>query len=185
MSRIAVPTRDQAPAESRPVLDAVTKQLGFTPNLHRLMSISPAVLAGFVGLQGPLSKTLDFRTRDAIALVVSEVNGCYYCLAAHSYVAANFGKASPEEIALNRHGQSSDAKTGAAARFAAKVIEARGHVTDADFAAVRDVGFSDRQIIEIVALSVQFLLTNFMNNVAGTEIDFPLIEPPPAADLSP
>ena len=176
MLRISIPSRDEAPADSRPILDNVTRQLGFTPNLHRLMSISPAVLTGFVGLQQPLSRTLDRRTRDAIALVVSEVNGCHYCLAAHSYSASNFGKAPTDEIARNRQGESSDARTAAAARFAEKVVEARGHIGDADVAAVRDAGFSDAEILEIVALSVQFSLTNYMNNVAGTDIDFPSIE---------
>src|SRR6201991_1038760 len=82
MPRISVPTRDEAPAESQPILDSVGKQLGFIPNLHRLMSLSPAALTGLVGLQGALSKTLDLRTRDAISLAVSEANACNYCLAA-------------------------------------------------------------------------------------------------------
>ena len=157
------------------MLDNVTRLLGFTPNLHRLMSISPAVLTGFIGMQKPLSGTLDRRTRDAIALVVSEVNGCHYCLAAHSYSASKFAETPPDEITRNREGQSSDARTAAAARFAGQVVEARGHVDDSDLTAVREAGFSDAEILEIVALSVQFSLTNYMNNVAGTDIDFPSI----------
>ena len=67
MPRISVPTRDEAPAESQPILDSVGKQLGFIPNLHRLMSLSPAALTGLVGLQGPLSKTLDLKTSSTAA----------------------------------------------------------------------------------------------------------------------
>ena len=104
MYALPFPPRDDAPVSSQPILDAVCKQLGFVPNLHRLMSINPDVLAGFVGLQSSLAKTLDIRTRDAIALAVSEVNGCGYCIAAHSYVATDFARMSPEEIALNRQG---------------------------------------------------------------------------------
>jgi uncharacterized peroxidase-related enzyme len=174
MSHIVIPALNDAPTASRPVLNAVTERLGFTPNIFLLMSISPAVLNGFIGLQGPLNKTLDLMTRDAIALVVSEVNGCSYCLAALGHGASSFSKTSLEEIAQNGEGES--AKAAAAARFAAKVVENRGHVTNADLAAVREVGFTDGQILEIVALSVQFLFTNFMNNVSGTEIDFPLID---------
>lgn len=181
MSRIAIPSRGKAPAAPQPTLNAVYKQLGFVPNLHRLMSISPAGLAGWVGLQGALSKTLDIKTRDGIALAVSEANGCNYCLSAHSYVASNFAQMSPEEIALNRQGRSSDPKRGAAVQFAKKLIETRGSVADADLAAVREAGLADPQIIEIVALSAQFLLTNFMNNVADTDIDFPAVSPAEAA----
>src|SRR3984885_3970965 len=126
MPRITVPTRDEAPADSQPILDTVGKQLGFIPNLHRLMSLSPAALTGLVGLQGPLSKTLDLRTRDAISLAVSEANACSYCLAAHSYRASRFAHASLEEIGLNRQGRSSDPKREAAASFAKNLIETRG-----------------------------------------------------------
>ena len=177
MPRIAVPTRDEAPAESQPILDSVGVQLGFIPNLHRLMSLSPAALTGLIGLQGALSKTLDLRTRHAISLAVSEANACNYCLAAHSYRAARFAHESPEEIALNRQGRSSDPKRGAAAGFAKSLIESRGRVRDSDLASMREAGFTDGQIIEVIALSAQFLMTNFMNNVADTEIDFPEFEP--------
>ena len=72
MPRIAIPDRDDAPAESRSILDNVNRMLGFVPNLQRLMSISPNALAGWAGLMGALSKTLDVKTRDGIALAVSE-----------------------------------------------------------------------------------------------------------------
>ena len=177
MPRIAVPTRDEAPAESQPVPDAVGKQLGFVPNLYRLMSLSTAALTGLVGLQGPLSRALDLKTRDAISLAVSEANACDYCVAAHSYRAAHFAHVTPDEIALNRRGKSSDAKREAAANFAKNLIETRGRVRDSDLASVRQAGFTEGQIIEIIALSAQYLMTNFMNNVADTEIDFPSVEP--------
>jgi uncharacterized peroxidase-related enzyme len=177
MSRIAVPGRDDAPAESQPILDNVNKMLGFVPNLQRLMSISPAALAGWAGLMSSLSKTLDVKTRDGIALVVSEVDGCHYCLAAHTYISTNLAKIPPDEIALNRQGRSTDPKREAAVRFAKTLIEKRGKVSDAEFAAVRKAGWTDANIIEIIALAAQFLLTNFINNAVQTEIDFPTLEP--------
>jgi uncharacterized peroxidase-related enzyme len=173
MPRIAIPGRDQAPAESQQILDNVNKTLGFVPNLQRLMSISPNALAGWAALMGSLAKTLDVKTRDGIALAVSEADGCDYCLAAHSYVAGNFAKVAPEEITRNRQGKSSDPKRQAAISFAKALIETRGKVSDADFAAVKAAGWSDANIVEMIALSAQFLLTNFMNNAIQTPIDFP------------
>jgi uncharacterized peroxidase-related enzyme len=181
MSRIAIPTRDDAPAESQPILDNVKKMLGFVPNLQRLMSISPNALAGWAGLMSSLSKTLNVKTRDGIAMAVSEVDGCNYCLAAHSYIATNLAKMGPEEIALNREGRSSDPKREAAIHFAKLLVENRGKVTDAEFDAVKKAGWSDANIIEIIALSAQFLLTNFVNNAIETEIDFPAVEQGKAA----
>jgi uncharacterized peroxidase-related enzyme len=177
MPRIVIPKREEAPAESKPILDNVDKVLGFVPNLHRLMSISPNALSGWANLMKSLSKTLDVKTRDGIALAVSEADGCDYCLAAHSFTAGNLAKISADEIELNREGRSSDTKRQAAIAFAKALIETRGKVSDAQFAAVRDAGWTDANIVEMIALTAQFLLTNFMNNAAQTPIDFPEVNP--------
>ena len=175
MSRISIPALDVVPEASKPILDAVHKQLGIVPNLFRLLGSSPAALTGFTSLQGALSKTLDVKTRERIALAVAQVNGCDYCLSAHTYLGLNLAKISPEEIALNRKGSSGDAKANAAVQFAAKVAKERGHVSDTDIAAVRNAGFADAQVVEIVALVAENSFTNFLNEVAKTEIDFPVV----------
>jgi AhpD family alkylhydroperoxidase len=105
-------------AESQAILDNVNQAIGFVPNLQRLMSLSPNALAGWAGLMGSLAKTLDVKTRDGIALAVSEADGWDYCLAAHSYIVGNLAKIPPEEIARNRQGLSSDPKRQAAIAFA-------------------------------------------------------------------
>jgi uncharacterized peroxidase-related enzyme len=181
MSRIEIPTRDEAPEASQPILDAVHAQLGVVPNLFRLIAKSPAALAGYMGLSGALKKALDVKTRERIALAVAQVNGCDYCLSAHSYLGLNLAKLSPEEIALNRKGGSSDPKADVAVRFAARVARDRGHVSDGDLAAVRLAGFTDAQIVEIVALVAENVFTNFLNEVAGTDIDFPVVRHAEAA----
>lgn len=175
MSRLAIPARDDVPEAAKPILDAVHKQLGVVPNMFRLIAQSPAALQGFVANNGALGKALDVKTRERIALAVAQVNGCDYCLSAHSYLGLNLAKISPEEIALNRKGQSGDAKADAAVRFAAKVVRERGHVTGADVAAVRDAGFSDTQIVEILAVTAENIFTNLLNIVAQTDIDFPVV----------
>jgi uncharacterized peroxidase-related enzyme len=169
---------DDAPEASRPALTAVSRQLGFTPNSFKLLSLSPAALSGVVALQGALGRTTDARTRDVVALAVSQANGCRYCLSAHSYTAAQFNHATAEEIALARQGRSDDPKRQAAGTFARRVVEERGKITEADLDAIRDAGYTDKQIVELVALAAQYLLTNFMNNVADTDIDFPPSDSP-------
>src|ERR1700684_2994160 len=133
MSRIPTPPNiESAPSDAQPLLQAVHKQLGVVPNLFRLIATSPAALEGFAANSGALAKTLDVRTRERIALAVAQVNGCDYCLSAHTYLGLNLAKITPEEVALNRRGESGDAKADAAVRFAAKVVRERGHVSDAD-----------------------------------------------------
>ena len=181
MSRITVPSREAAPAASQALLDAVEKQLGVVPNLFRLVALSPAALQAFLGFNGALSKALDVKTRERIALAVAQINGCDYCLSAHSYLGLNLAKIDAAEIALNRQGGSSDTKASAAVAFAVKVTTARGKVSDADIAMVKAAGFSDGQVIEIVALVAENMFTNFVNIVAQTDIDFPVVHANEAA----
>jgi len=181
MSRLTVPARDDVPEASKPILDAVHKQLGVVPNMFRLIATSPAVLQGFAANNGALTKTLDLKTRERIALAVAQVNGCDYCLSAHSYLGLNLAKISPEEVALNRNGRSGDVKADAAVHFAAEAVRARGHVSGADIAAVRDAGFSDAQIVEIIAVTAENIFTNLLNVVAATDIDFPVVQAAEAA----
>jgi uncharacterized peroxidase-related enzyme len=181
MSRLTIPARDDVPQASKPILDAVHKQLGVVPNMFRLIAASPAALQGFTGNNGALARTLDVKTRERIALAVAQVNDCDYCLSAHSYLGLNLAKITPEEIALNRKGESGDAKADAAVRFAAKVVRERGRVSDGDIKAVRDAGFSDGQIVEIIAVTAENIFTNLLNVVAQTDIDFPVVHAAEAA----
>lgn len=181
MSRLSIPTRDAAPAAAQPLLDAVEKQLGIVPNLFKLVALSPAALTGMLGLSGGLSKALDVKTRERIALAVAQINGCDYCLSAHTYLGLNLAKLDAAEVAANRRGTSNDPRADAAVRFAAKVTKSRGQVEDGDLAAVRLAGFTDAQIIEIVAVVAENVLTNLINNVAQTEIDFPVARATEAA----
>ena len=181
MARIAIPAREDAPEAAQRLLDAVHKQLGVVPNLFRLVSLSPAALQAYLGFSGALARTLDLRTRERIALAVAEVNGCDYCLSAHTYLGLNLARIDEAEIARNRQGESSDAKAHAAVGFAAKVAKLRGQVGDADLRAVREAGYSDAEIIEIVAVVAENVFTNFINNVAETDIDFPVVRSAKAA----
>ncbi|MEA1942071.1 MAG: peroxidase-related enzyme [Pseudomonadota bacterium] len=181
MSRLPIPDLDAAPDASKPILDAVHKQLGVVPNMFRLIASSPAALEGFAANNGALAKTLDVKTRERIALAVAQINGCDYCLSAHTYLGLNLAKLTPEEIARNRRGQSGDAKADAAVRFAAKVVRERGRVGDGDVAELREAGYSNGQIVEIVALAAENVFTNLMNNVARTDIDFPVVTAAQAA----
>ncbi len=177
MPRLSTPASVEAsPAASQPLLEAVKKQLGVVPNLFRLVGNSPAALEGYLGLSGALAKgALEASTRGRIALAVAEINGCDYCLSAHSYLGKNLVKLSDAEMAVNRNGGSTDPKADVAVRFAVKLVNARGHVSDADIRAVKDAGYSDAQIIEIVLHVALNTLTNYVNVVAKTEIDFPVV----------
>jgi len=176
MSRIATPASiEAAPAASQPLLHAVAKQLGMAPNLFRMVGNSPAALEGHVGLIGALGKgALPVQTRGRIALAVAEVNGCSYCLSAHTAL-GRLVKLDDAEMTANRSGGSNDPKADAAVRFAVKVTRDRGAVSDADISTLKEAGYDDAQIVEIVLHVALNVFTNYINKIAETEIDFPVV----------
>lgn len=179
MPRIPVPASiEAAPAVSQPMLHAVVKQLGVVPNLFKLVSNSPAALEGYLSLSGALAKgRLPAPTRERIALAIAEVNGCSYCLSAHTYLGKNLARLDDAEMVANRAGGSNDPKAAAAVRFATRIARDRGHISDEDLTAVRLAGYDDAQIIEIVQHVALNVWTNYVNEVARTEIDFPVVLP--------
>jgi uncharacterized peroxidase-related enzyme len=176
MSRINQIAPESATGKAKELFDAVQGKLGMVPNMTRAMANSPAVLDGYLQLSGALAKgKLPAKTREEIALAVSQANSCDYCLAAHSTIGKMVGL-SPDQIHDSRLGTAVDSKTDALIRFASKLVESRGRATDSDIAAVRNAGFDDAAIAEVVAHVALNVFTNYFNNVAETEIDFPEAE---------
>ncbi|MBS7542503.1 carboxymuconolactone decarboxylase family protein [Ancylobacter oerskovii] len=178
MSYIPTPaTIEEAPEASRAILEGVQKQLGRVPNIFRLVSNSPAALSGWTALQGALGKgKLPAATRERIALAMAEANGCDYCLSAHTYTGGKFAKLDESEIAANRRGSSNDPKAAAAVEFAKALVVSRGAVAAREIDAVRAAGYSDAEILEIIAHVALNTFTNYVNEALGTEIDFPRID---------
>ncbi len=110
--------------------------------------------------------------REQIALAIAEMNRCDYCLAVPNYLGENLDKLGAEGIKANHCGASSDAKTTVAVSFAVKIAKNRGQVSDTYIQDVRDEGYSGAEIVGIVALNT---LTNYINEVLGTETDFPTV----------
>jgi uncharacterized peroxidase-related enzyme len=137
------------------------------------MANSPAVLDAYLGFSSALTGgELPAKLRESIALTVGEANGCQYCVSAHSALGSGAGL-SDQEIADSRRGASTDLESAAALRFARKIVAERGRVSDEDVTALREAGFDDGGIAEIVANVAINLFTNYFNHVAETEIDFP------------
>jgi uncharacterized peroxidase-related enzyme len=159
------------PTQTKATLEHYERNLGVIPNFFSLIARSPDVLNAEANMQAVLGKSLGHDTRERLHIMTAEVNGCNYCLSVHSYVGGKFNHLSKEEMELNRQGHSTDPKADAALQFGYKVAKSRGHVTDADFEAVRAAGFTDEQIIDIVAETAFGFTTNLFNNTFKTDID--------------
>jgi uncharacterized peroxidase-related enzyme len=146
-------------------------------NFLQLLANSPSATQGYLAFESALAHgRLTPRQREAIALIVAEINGSKYGLSAH-YAAAKKAGLTDGEIQLARKASSPDAKTMALLRFTRAVTLQRGEVSDADFQPLRKVGFTDVEIPEIVANIALNIFTNYFNNAIRSVVDFPLLQP--------
>jgi uncharacterized peroxidase-related enzyme len=176
MARIQAISYEETTERVKELLTGVRQTLGITPNMMKTMAQSPAVLEAYLNFSASLgSGSLDAKLREQIALVSAEVNGCGYCAAAHTAIGKMTGLGE-DAILAARKGHSIDARVNAALQFASNVIVNRGEVSDADLQAVRDWGFSDGEISEIIASIALNIFTNYFNLIAKTEIDFPRVQ---------
>ena len=176
MPRLNAIDPTQATGKAKELLGAVKTNLGLVPNMMRTMANAPAVLEGYLGLSGALAGgSLGRGLREQIALAVAEANACDYCLAAHTAL-GQLAKLSEDEIAASRRHRSANPRTAAALGFAVSLVEKHGEVSDEAFARVRQAGFSDGEIAEIIANVALNVLTNYFNKAAEVVVDFPRVE---------
>lgn len=167
-----------ATGAAKTALDQVQSAMGVTPNMTRVLANSANALNGYLGLSAGLKGgALTPQLAEQIALAVAGFNGCEYCASAHTFIGGKTGL-DADELESNLSGRSGDPRTQAALTFALRLVEARGSVGDSDFTAIRDAGFTDAEITEIIAHVALNTFTNYVNIASGVEVDFPKVALP-------
>lgn len=175
MQRIKKITIATAQGKAKELLEGTKKAMGAELNIFTAFANAPAAFEGYLGLMTALGNgTLDRKLREQLALVTAGYNGCNYCASAHTFLGEKAG-VSKDEMAANLAGHSSDKKTQAALSFATKLIDRRGRVSETDLADVRSAGFSDEEIVEILAHVAMNTFTNYFNEAFKVEVDFPVV----------
>lgn len=175
MTRINKVNPNKAEGKTKELLDGVKKKSGMVPNILKHIANSPVALEGYLNFSSALAKTsISDKLREQIALTTATINGCGYCTAAHSAVAKLRGL-SQDEILDARRGTATDSKVAAALTFANAIVEKKGFVSDVELDKVRQAGYTDGEIVEIVAVVCLNIYTNYINHVVETEIDFPKV----------
>jgi uncharacterized peroxidase-related enzyme len=176
MTRLTALNPEEVTGKTKDLFNVVQAKLGVVPNMMRTMGNSPAVLEGYLNLSGALSHgKLGAKTGELIALAVSESNSCDYCLAAHTFIGEKLVKADPAVLQAARTGNSTDAKIEAVLQFAKTLISKNGLVNDEDVNKAKNAGVTDAEIAETIGHVALNILTNYFNNTANTEIDFPAV----------
>ena len=176
MSRIAPVVSSNVDSKVATTLSQVEKSLGMVPNLFATMANAPVALDGFLSLSKTLSRgRLTARQREIVALAVGQENECRYCLSAHT--ASSRGVGLNDAGALKaRNGDGDDPFERALASFAKAIVRRRGHLSNEELESARGAGIDDGLVIEIIANVALNTFTNYVNEVADTEIDFPVVE---------
>jgi uncharacterized peroxidase-related enzyme len=175
MPRIQPIDHATATGEAKDLLDGVKGAIGVVPNIFATFVHSPSVLKGFLAFNTALGEgALSPQLREQIAVAMAGANTCDYCASAHTALGKGAGVAR-DELARNLLGQSADGKIQAVLSFVRTVVTERGWVSDADVQSLRDAGFGDGEVVEIVAHIALNTFTNYFNHIAGTEIDFPVV----------
>lgn len=176
MNRVPLIDRNATTADRKALLDSIHAAFGTTPNMFRAVANSPAALKSMWSAFGALGGgVIAPKLGEQIAVAVADRNACEYCLAAHTALGRKAG-ASAEEMQHAQAGESADAKTQAALRFALKLVNDRGQVGEADVQALHEVGFGDEEIVEVLAHVALNLFTNYVNVAFAVPVDFPAVK---------
>ncbi|WP_101065351.1 carboxymuconolactone decarboxylase family protein [Roseovarius salinarum] len=165
---------DAAEGQAKEMLDGARAKLGFVPNMYRAMAINPGVLSTYLHGYDHFRNSGRFTPpeQEVVFLTISMANGCDYCTAAHSMLAVNVSKLSPENTAALRDGRPmDDEKLDALARFTHHVWETRGLPTRAEAEAFKAAGYSEAHMLEVVLAMAVKTLSNYTNHLAHTELD--------------
>ena len=176
MPRIKPIDPSQAKGKLKTLFEGFQKAYGMTPpNIMTTMAHSPAVLEAFLNFNKAMgTSSLSSLLREQIAVAISGVNACEYCASSHSFLAKML-KLDEEELDANLQGLSRDPKVQTALKFSQSVVLNRGWVDNEEVQRVRDAGYSEAELVEIIAAVAITIFTNYFNHIAQTEVDFPLV----------
>lgn len=184
MQRLNSVNPELAEGRTRELLDTVQQAFGVIPNAVKVMANSPAVLESFLAFNQAMGQSaIGEKLHNQVKLSTSESNSCNYCVSLLTVIGPAAGL-STEDILAGRTTSAEDPRTDAALKFAEAVLENRGKVSAGQLETVRDAGFNDTEIVEIVSSVILGCFTNFLNNVADTELDVPKAEPVAARSSS-
>lgn len=170
-----VPTREEVSSNNQQIFDSLHKMIGFVPNLYAYYAKSETALADYLALQNRKS-TLTGKEREIINLVTSQINGCRYCQSAHSVFGKFSGLTEDQILEIRKGSASFDAKLNALVQFTASVVEYRGKISNEAKEAFFNAGYSEGNLIDALIIIGDKTISNYLHNITGLEIDWPLAE---------
>ncbi|BDU20124.1 carboxymuconolactone decarboxylase family protein [Dyella sp. GSA-30] len=172
MSKFNVPTRDEVSPANQVLFDNLTKGLGKVPNLYATLAYSEHALGSYLALQNAKSSVTG-KAREVVNLVVSEVNRCEYCLAAHTVIGKMNGFTDAQVLEIRGGTASFDSKLDALARLVKNTATERGHADPALVDAFLAAGWTKENLVDVIVIIGDKTVTNYLHGVTGVAVDFP------------
>jgi len=172
MSHFSVPTREQVSPDNQAIFDNLKKMLSFVPNLYATFAHSATALGTYLALQNAKS-SLTPKHREVVNLVVSQVNECEYCLAAHTAVGKMVGFTEAQILEIRSGRASFDPKLDALARFVREVTQKRGHVAAASTETFLAAGWTEGSVVDVMMVVGDKIISNYLHGVTKIAVDFP------------
>jgi alkylhydroperoxidase AhpD family core domain len=173
MTKYSIPTRGEVSEKNQAIFDNLQKGLGFVPNLYAYYAKNETALGDYLALQNRKS-TLKAKEREVINLVTSQINGCRYCLSAHTLLGKMNGFTEEQIIELRKGSASFDSKLDALVKFTASVVENRGRATEESKDAFFAAGYTESNLIDVVIIVGDKIISNYIHNLTSFPIDFPI-----------
>lgn len=173
MRTITVPTREQLDKKGQQIIDQVKNEMGMVPNLYATLAYSSSTLENYLAYSSKAGKeSFSNKELEAIKLAVSEVNGCDYCLAAHTAIAKMNGFTEEETIQL-RNGNIANIRLQVLSNLAIDVAQNKGNASDLTKENFFDAGFTEKELIDFLAVVIEITFTNYAHNLTQVPVDFP------------
>lgn len=172
MKTITVPTAATVSPANQAIFAQLKQGLGMVPNLYATLAYSEHGLGNYLTLQNGKS-SLNAKEREVINLVVSQVNACAYCLAAHTALGGMVGFTPEQIIAIRKGAASFDPKLDALAKLVKSTTEHRGHATQDTLDAFFAAGYDEGNLVDAVIVIGDKIITNYLHALTAVPVDFP------------
>jgi uncharacterized peroxidase-related enzyme len=172
MTTFTVPTRDDVSPANQALFDALKSKLTFVPNLYATLAHSENALGSYLAFQN-VKSSLSAKAREVVNLVVSEVNSCEYCLAAHTVIGGMVGFTGDQVLEIRAGGASFDAKLDALAKLVRNIAISRGHADQALVDAFLAAGWTKENLVDAIVVIGDKTVTNYLHATTQVPVDFP------------
>ncbi len=172
MTKFSVPTKEQVSSQNREIFETLEKKVGFLPNIYATYALSDHALERYLNFQNGKT-SLSMKEKEAVNLIVSQVNGCKYCLAAHTAMGKMVGYSEDQILEIRQGSVSGDIKLDAMVKLAKNIVENRGKVDENLLDAYFEAGYNQGDLVDLILAVGEKTITNYLHKITDIPIDFP------------